>query len=363
MNKKIVFILLTLCICASKNQAQESPQSNLVFDKLVHDFGDFLISDGKKSCTFTYTNKGNTPIIIQHVIATCGCTEPKWNKAPIMPGAKGTITVTYSNDQGPYPFDKVISVYSTANTAAPTVLRIRGVVHEKKKSVAELFPIEFGSLRLKATLFHLGQIDQGEAKTDSVQIVNGSKNSIEVGFKNVGKGLVIRVRPQKLKPGERGTLIYTVDTRIHEDWGAVVYTAQPTVNGKVERATPFEISADIRDNFKRYSQEQLANAPILLSEQTSFRVENVKKGTKIEKDFVIINKGKSPIVLHKATIPNDYTFVSMPKEIAAGKSANITISVDSNKLNGDFVTGVTFITNVPSRPIFALLISGTIVSQ
>ena len=357
--KKMVFFF-ALCICTAKMSAQEQPVSDLVFDKLVHDFGDILLSDGKKSCTFTYTNKGTKPIVIQTVIASCGCTEPKWDKAPIMPGKSGTISVTYLNDQGPYPFDKTMAVYSTA-TDRPITLRIRGVVHEKAKSTSELFPIAFGSFRLKNKQFQLGQMAQGEAKTDSVQIINGGKSTIEVGFKEVSKGLIVRVHPQKLRPGERGFLSYTVDTRLHSDWGTVKYSALPLVNGKDEESTPLEFIVDIRDNFKHYSREQLADAPILLAEQTSSRAENVKRGSKIEKSFSISNKGKSPMILHKATPSNDYTLVTIPKEIAPGKSATITITVDTQKLNGDFVTGATIITNVPSRPIFALMISGTII--
>ena len=361
MKKIVTCSLLIFCICAIKLTAQEQPVSDLVFNKLVHDFGDFLLSDGKLSCTFTYTNKGSKPIVIQTIIASCGCTEPKWDKAPILPGKSGSISVTYLNDQGPYPFDKTIAIYSTASDR-PITLRIRGVVHEKKRTVSELFPVTYGPFRLRNAQYHLGQISQGEAKTDSAQVVNDGKSTIEIGFTNVSKGLNISVNPKKLKSGERGYIRYTVDTKQFIDWGTITYTAQPLVNGKREGANPIEIIADIRDNFKNYTREQLADAPILLAEQTSVRVENAKQGSKIEKSFSISNKGKSPLLLHKASAPNDYTtVVNMPKEIAPGKSANVTIAVNTAKLNGEFVTGITIITNVPSRPAFSLMVTGTVV--
>ena len=360
MYKKIFFILLIFCGFTTYLSAQDQPESDLVFNKTVHDFGDILLSEGKVNCTFTYTNKGSKPIVIQTIIASCGCTEPKWDKAPIMPGKSGNISVTFLNDQGPYPFDKTIAVYSTASDR-PITLRIRGVVHEKKKPLSELFPVAYGAFRLRNAAYHLGQIAQGEAKTDSAQVVNNGRSDIEIGFAKVSKGLTINVSPKKLKPGERGYIRFTVDTRLHTDWGTVTYTAQPLVNGKAEGPSPIEVTVEIRDNFKNLSREQLADAPILLADQTSARIEGAKQGGKIEKSFSIANKGKSPILLYKATPSHDYTTVEMPKEIAPGKSGTITITVNSAKLIGEFVTGATFITNVPSRPLFALMITGTVV--
>ena len=355
MIRKIIPVILLFCTVNMNLTAQESTSCDLVFDKLVHNFGDFLLSDGKKSCTFTYTNKGDKPIVIQAIIASCGCTEPKWDKAPLMPGKSGTVTVTYLNDQGPYPFEKTMAVYSTA-TDQPITLRIKGTVHEKAKSISELFPIAFGPLRLRTTQYQLGQIAQGEVKTESVEVVNGGKSTIEVGFIKASKGLSISVSPQKIKSGERGTLTYTLDTRSHTDWGMTTYTAQPIIDGKTQGAALIEVLADIRDNFKNLSREQLADAPILLCEQTSARFASVKLGSKVEKNFTISNKGKSPILLHKATPSHDYTAIDYPKEIAPGKSGTVTLTVDCAKLSGEVVTGATIITNVPSRPAFALMV-------
>ena len=360
MIKKILSISLFFCAITLKLLAQEPPVSDLVFDKLVHDFGDIFISEGAQSCTFTYTNKGSKSIVIQTVIASCGCTDPQWDKAPIMPGKSGTIKVTFLNNQGPYPFDKTMAVYSTASDY-PVTLRIRGVAHEKKKPISELYPIAYGNFRLQRSTYHLGQIAQGEVKSDSVQIVNSGKSTLEITFKNISKGLIISVYPKKLKPGEKGYLHYTVDTRTHTDWGRVTYTAMPLVLGGMSEPDPIEITADILDNFSHYTKEQMANAPILLAENTYVSFGEVKQGTKIVKTFTITNKGKSPLVLHKATPANDYTKVDLPKEIAPEKSGTVTVTVDSAKLHGEIATGITIITNVPSRPMLSLMVSGMVV--
>lgn len=101
-----------------------------VFDKTVHDFGKVTLKDGSLSCTFTVTNGGDEPLLIQAVVSSCGCTGVKWTRTPVKPGETGTIEATYSNDEGPYPFDKTLTVYTSADKK-PVVLHLRGIVKKK----------------------------------------------------------------------------------------------------------------------------------------------------------------------------------------------------------------------------------------
>jgi hypothetical protein len=41
-------------------------------------------------------NKSNTPIVLENVLASCGCTTPEWSKEPIAPGATTLIKVGYN---------------------------------------------------------------------------------------------------------------------------------------------------------------------------------------------------------------------------------------------------------------------------
>ena len=97
------------------------------FDKTVHDFGTIGIKDGPQTCVFTFTNDSDAPVSILAVVTSCGCTELKWTRERIEPGAKGTITVTYSNDDGPYPFDKTVSAY-LSDRDKPVTLHVKCVV-------------------------------------------------------------------------------------------------------------------------------------------------------------------------------------------------------------------------------------------
>lgn len=119
-----VFTILLVWACPADAQYATGADS-IVFVKLIHDYGTIAQgSDGM--CEFVFTNKGNKPLILSNVRASCGCTAPTWPRAPILPGQKGTIKVGY-NTQILGGFSKVVSVMSNASNSM-VVLTIRGNV-------------------------------------------------------------------------------------------------------------------------------------------------------------------------------------------------------------------------------------------
>ena len=76
---------------------------------------------------------GSEMCIRDRAVASCGCTIPSYTKAPIKPGEKGEIKVTY-NGTGAFPghFKKTITVRTNGVTEL-TRLYIEGVMSETKK--------------------------------------------------------------------------------------------------------------------------------------------------------------------------------------------------------------------------------------
>ncbi|MBQ9309556.1 MAG: DUF1573 domain-containing protein [Bacteroidales bacterium] len=113
---KILLILLTVLIGGRAE-----------FDRTVHDFGTVSKDAGPQECRFTVTNVGDGPLTILSAISSCGCTNVRWTRTTLEKGEKGTIEATYSNEDGPYPFDKTVTVY-LSDIRKPVVLHLRGVV-------------------------------------------------------------------------------------------------------------------------------------------------------------------------------------------------------------------------------------------
>ena len=88
-----------------------SAQAKIKFDKTSYDFGKFSEVTPVQKCTFTFTNVGNAPLIVNRAVASCGCTVPQYTKTPVQPGQKGQVKVTF-NGAGFFPghFKKSITI-------------------------------------------------------------------------------------------------------------------------------------------------------------------------------------------------------------------------------------------------------------
>lgn len=74
-----------------------------------YDFG--KIPQGRPvTHNFEITNKGKTPLLIENVEASCGCTTPEWSQEPIAPGATSIIKVGF-NASNEGKFQKSITIY------------------------------------------------------------------------------------------------------------------------------------------------------------------------------------------------------------------------------------------------------------
>lgn len=68
----------------------------MTFKETVYDFG--TVKQGEViNHTFTFTNTGKEPLIIENASASCGCTVPEWTKTPIAPGKTGEIKVEFNS--------------------------------------------------------------------------------------------------------------------------------------------------------------------------------------------------------------------------------------------------------------------------
>lgn len=99
---------------ASQSAESSSNMPVMTFDKTDHDFG--TINEGDTVETvFSFTNTGDSNLIITDAKGSCGCTVPEYPKnTPIKPGESGEIKVKFDSSNKPNLQSKTVTI--TANT-------------------------------------------------------------------------------------------------------------------------------------------------------------------------------------------------------------------------------------------------------
>lgn len=353
--RRFITLLAVIC-CVSFNA---NAQSVFRFENTVHDFGQVLLSDGPVSCSFKAVNVSSSPAVIQSVISSCGCTSVKWDHNPIAPGKSTVVSATYSNDEGPYPFDKTLTV-SIVGTNRPVILHLRGTAMERLKSDAEIYTFKYGdALALSSDSFKCVNIEQGESRGDQTTVANLSDKELKVTFDGVSEGLRMEVRPNPIPAGGHATLYYTVSS-LPGKWGRNLYKATPVVNGK-STGRSITVNAHTTENFSSLTREQKSKGSRPVFAESTWSFGHKKQGAKVSATFKCVNKGAA--VLHIYKVDSDYEGLSAApfKDVAPGAEGTLTVSLDTKNLpKGEALVIVSLTTNSPQRPIVNLFFAGII---
>ena len=95
---KLIIIFFVSFFCETiVAQSNVNNEPIAMFDIISYDFGDIL--QGKETeAIFTLTNKGNAPLIVEDIKASCGCVLVEWVKDPILPEQSSEIIVKYNTN-------------------------------------------------------------------------------------------------------------------------------------------------------------------------------------------------------------------------------------------------------------------------
>lgn len=359
----IYLIVAAFFICTFQSTAQHKVGTELEFDKIVHNFGDIVHKSGPVTCTFKVKNTGTKPAVIYNVVSTCGCTNVKWTREPIRPGGSGSVSVTYSNDEGAYPFDKTLTTY-TSDSKKPILLKVRGISTEGKKSLASLYPVTFGPLGLRSKELKCGNLEQGGKKSESALVANLSQKPIKVSFTGISNNLKIHISPNPIPANSTAEMTFTV-TADRNTWGKNFYFAIPVIDGKTYNNQAdkgkLEILAFTKENFSHLTKEQRSNAAKVHFQNSTYSFGKIKKGTVINATFTVRNDGKEDLHIYKVdSDAKKWSYDKIP-DTPNGKTTSFKVNVDTSEMpKGEHLTIVTLTTNSPTRPIVNLFIAGFI---
>lgn len=385
MKKLYQIIILSVLTCCPA-LAQTKFGGLVEFDRTVYDFGDIQLSQGAVSCSYKVKNISSKDVTIFNVISSCGCTEASWTKETLKPGSTGTVSATYKNEDGPFPFDKTLTVY-ISDLKQPVVLRLRGVAHEKVLPLTEMYPIHFGALGMKSVEIKCGNLSQGQQKSGEVKIANLGSTPMDLSFADVSDGLTLKLSTNPVPAGSTATLTYTL-TASRDKWGKNWYYATPVVNGRKVKASGKEkksvnrgeealfaeanpllgegheqigIWGYTKEDFSGWTREQKSAGANPIFEASTFSFNPVKAGTKVDISFDYTNAGKSTLKFYKLDPDSSKVSLEAASDVQPGGKGRIRGTLDTTGLpSGEVLIVVTITTNAPLRPLVNLYISGFI---
>ncbi len=333
-----------------QNIMAQSVNPSMVFDEETFDYGKIDEKGGSVEHKFVFTNTGSTPIIINNVSASCGCTNPDWSKNPVAPGGKGFVSAVFNPLGRPGIFNKSITITSNAENS-PVIIHILGEVIEKLPTIEEKYRYVMDEIRLNTSNVHFSDIFSNETKTMEIGIVNTSDKNVEVTFdknRNIPPYITTVIKPQTLKPGDVGTIFITYNATLKNDWDYVYDRIFLSVNGVYNPNNKITVSAVIKEKF---TEEQLKNPPAIeFLNDMVYDFGTIKQGDKIEYSFNFKNTGKTDLIIRKTKASCGCTAISpQDKVIKPGQESNIKVIFDSNGKSGTQTKTITVITNIPGK--------------
>lgn len=358
--RRTLFLLIFLISVVSASS--QMAVTTLKMAETEHDFGTFKEEAGRQTYEFSVTNTGNQPLVIQNIVASCGCTTPEWTKAPIAPGAKGKIIAIYDPKDRPGAFNKTLSVYTNTKPEV-TVLTIKGQVTPREKTVEELFTFPVGGVRFESIQLAFTNVKKNDKKIRVMQVVNTSSEPVKIEFDNVPAHLTLKVNPETLKPGQKGLVEGTFDASKNNGWGTVSDMVRVKLNGVPQTNQYYYISANLVEDFSKLSKEELANAPVFKLDATTVDLGKMKGSTEKDVEFKFTNTGKSDLFIRHVRASCGCTAIQQGQQnapIKPGQSSSIKATFNSGGYSGKVTKTIYVYANDPMKSEVVLMLSADV---
>jgi hypothetical protein len=358
---KKILVFLSLMVFGTAVFAQVA-QTKLQFSATEHDFGTFKEEAGRQTFDFIVTNTGSEPLVIQNVVASCGCTTPEWTKQPIPAGAKGKVTAIYDPQGRPGAFNKTLSVYANSNPQV-TVLVIKGEVTPHEKTIEELFTFAVGGVRFESQQLAFTNVKKTEKKVRVMQLINTSNAPVKVGFDTYPAYLALKISPETLKPGQKGIVEGTYDGTQNQGWGNVTDLVKIKINDAVQENLYYYISANLVENFSGLSKEELDNAPVFKLVSNTFDLGKIKGSTQNEVEFKFTNDGKRDLIIRYVRATCGCTVPQQPnqgKPIKPGESSAVKAVFNSGSYSGKVTKAIYVYSNDPKNSEVVLMLNADV---
>lgn len=322
-----------------------------------HDFGAFNEDDGKVSTEFKFVNDSESPVTIDHVRSSCGCTVPQYSKATVNHGDTAAITVVYNPSGRPGRFSKSLML-KLSNDSTEKLL-IKGVVIGAQNTLRSRFPVTAGPIRLRGNMVTFGAVKTGKIKSQFVEVYNSSHSPVVPRWTDIPQYLRVTAAHETVQPGEQGVYSFVLAPTKSTPYG--ILTDSLTLNVPGEPPFRFEIAAIVEEDFSGLTEKQLADAPRIITDTDMLDFGDFfRTGQPITRQLRVTNTGKNDLLIRRVhTSEPGFTVKAPFSKLKKGKSGTVTVTFDPASFSAPLLNSrLQVITNDPSHPLTTIRLVG-----
>lgn len=347
-------ILATIIFLAMAGGALGQLAKPVQFREETYDFGMITEEGGPVLHEFLFTNNSGRPVKILTVQASCGCTTPSWSKETVAPGKTGFIQASYNPKGRPGYFNKSLTV-TTDLDPTPIILQIKGQVQVPgSASAGTEFQVANGGWKFKTGSFNLGKVflDDEHAMRD-FPFINASQKAISYSGKYLAPPhIAIEVTPKTIQPGERGHVKIIYNGKLKGTYGFQSDNVEIQTDDELNPNKTFSVYATMEDNFKDLKAEDLAKAPQLRLQATSFDMGRIKPNQTAVQEVSFSNTGKKELDIKALQANCSCISASASRNVLKpGESTTFRVEFNPGERKGNTTKAVTLYSNDPQNPV------------
>lgn len=335
--------------------------AEVVWLETSYDFGLMKEQAGPKQGYARFVNHGPESVTVTEARPTCGCTDASYPEDPVAPGDTAVIRFTYDPTGRPGRFDKSIKVrFDDGHRVA---IRIRGNVLGTPESLAQLYPVDAGALRLSDGKVLAGAMNAGKTPSMFLNAYNTLNDSLTVTAHSDEKAMKLKLSETRLGPGDVTTLAMYFDTRTYGKVGPVSFPVIIVADseGKDSQSYDIEFVGQVIPMRKTLGAKELAKAPVCDPVPPVVELGTVsREPRRVELD--ILNSGKSMLEIQNVWSDSPAVKVDgFPAQVKKDKTGRISVTfTPSEAVRSPFRIAVKVASNDPVNPLREINLTGTI---
>lgn len=311
---------------------QLSAQPRLVPDRDIQKVGEVLFQT-PKTFILGFTNKGDQPLHIKQVRASCGCVDVAFDQAPVPPAGHGEIRLTYDAKMLGS-FFKDVEILSDAQPE-PQYMAIQGTVVREMQDFSGDYPIDLGNVRLLGNYVEFDDVNKGDHPVQELRVANVDRTPYKPTLMHLPPYLSAQCIPETIPGGKTGVIRLTLDSEKLFRLGlnqTSVYLAR-YMGDKVSDDNEIVVSAVLLPDFSQLSQAQMDQAPSIQLSDETLDIGSMEGRRKVQRKLTVTNTGRSTLHIRQVQVFNKALSVSLgDRTLEPGQSTRLKVTVSSRDL-------------------------------